>query len=194
MKLKKIDLNAMMEAEQKKRKIWKLVLTGGPCGGKTTGQARLSTFFENLGWKVYRVPETATVLLGGGVNFADLPEYAQIEFQENLLRTMIQIENSFFALAEASERNCLVICDRGTMDASAFVSKQEWDEILQRNMCDEVDIRDNRYHQVVHMVTSAKGAEQYYTIGKPLFLVQIFIQNFVLPRTPHNQTGRPGGG
>ena len=57
------------------------MLTGGPCGGKTTGQARLSTFFENLGWKVYRVPETATVLLGGGVNFADLPEYAQIEFQ-----------------------------------------------------------------------------------------------------------------
>merc|ERR1712109_225106 len=30
--------------------------------------------------------------------------------------------------------------------------------------CDEVDIRDNRYHQVVHMGTSAKGAEQYYTI------------------------------
>ena len=72
----------------------------------------------------------------------------RLNVQENLLRTMIQIENSFFALAEASERNCLVICDRGTMDASAFVSKQEWDEILQRNMCDEVDIRDNRYHQV----------------------------------------------
>merc|ERR1712038_176176 len=164
MKLKKIDLNAMMEAEQKKRKIWKLVLTGGPCGGKATGQARLSTFFENLGWKVYRVPETATVLLGGGVNFAELPEYAQIEFQENLLRTMIQIENSFFALAEASERNCLIICDRGTMDASAFVTKKEWEEILSRNQCDEVDIRDNRYHQIVHMVTSAKGAEQYYSI------------------------------
>jgi len=164
MKLKSIDFNAIMEAEQARRKIWKLVLTGGPCGGKTTGQARLSTFFENLGWKVYRVPETATVLLGGGVNFAELPEYAQIEFQENLLRTMIQIENSFFALAEASERNCLVICDRGTMDASAFVSKEQWEEILARNQCDEVDIRDNRYHQVVHMVTSAKGAEQYYSI------------------------------
>lgn len=165
MKLKQTnDLEAMMEAEQKKRKIWKLVLTGGPCGGKTTGQARLSTFFENLGWKVYRVPETATVLLGGGVNFADLPQYAAIEFQENLLRTMIQIENSFFALAEASERNCLVICDRGTMDASAFVSKEQWEDILSKNLCDEVDIRDNRYHQVVHMVTSAKGAEQFYSI------------------------------
>jgi len=26
----------------------------GPCGGKTTGQARLCTFFENMGWKVGR--------------------------------------------------------------------------------------------------------------------------------------------
>ena len=58
---------------------------------KTTGQARLSTFFENLGWKVYRVPETATVLLGGGVNFADLPEYAQIEFQ---VRALLDIRSS----------------------------------------------------------------------------------------------------
>ena len=53
-------------------KVWRLVLTGGPCGGKTTGQARLATFFENIGWKVYRVPETANVLLSGGVNFAEL--------------------------------------------------------------------------------------------------------------------------
>jgi len=164
MKLKNIDLESMMEAEQKKRKIWKLVLTGGPCGGKTTGQTRLSTFFENLGWKVYRVPETATILLGGGVNFADLPEWAAVEFQENLLRTMLQIENSFFALAEASDRNCLVICDRGSMDASAFVTREQWDTILVRNGCDEVDIRDNRYHQVVHMVSAANGAEQFYTI------------------------------
>lgn len=27
---------------------------------------RLATFFENMGWKVYTVPETATVLLSGG--------------------------------------------------------------------------------------------------------------------------------
>merc|ERR1712142_568306 len=78
--------------------------------------------------------------------------------------SMVQIENTFFALAEASERNCLVICDRGTMDASAFVSKAEWEEILASNGCDEVDIRDNRYHQIVHMVTSAKGAERFYSI------------------------------
>lgn len=74
------------------------MLPGGPCGGKTTGQARLCTFFENLGWKVFRVPETATVLLGGGVKFSDLTPQEAITFQENLLKTMLQIENTFFAL------------------------------------------------------------------------------------------------
>lgn len=32
---------------------------------------------------------------------------------------MIQIENTFFALGESCTRNCLIICDRGAMDASA---------------------------------------------------------------------------
>ena len=49
------------------KRVHKLVLTGGPCGGKTTAQNRLATFFESLGWRVFRVPETATILLNGGV-------------------------------------------------------------------------------------------------------------------------------
>ena len=61
-----------------------MVLTGGPCGGKTTGQTRLATFFENLGWKVYRVPETANILLSGGVNFAELTPEAAEKFQVSL--------------------------------------------------------------------------------------------------------------
>ena len=34
------------------------------------------------------------------------------------------------------EKICLNF--RGTMDASAFVSKEEWEEILLKNGCDEV--------------------------------------------------------
>lgn len=40
-------------------------------------------------------------------------------FQENLLRTMVQIENTYFDLGCTGRQNCLIICDRGTMDASA---------------------------------------------------------------------------
>ena len=82
-----------MENDHEKPKVWRLVLTGGPCGGKTTGQARLSTFFENLGWKVYRVPETANILLSGGVNFAELTPKSAEDFQGYLLKTILQIEN-----------------------------------------------------------------------------------------------------
>lgn len=89
-----------VNGKENTHRVYKVVLTGGPCGGKTTGQARLSTFFETLGWKVFRVPETATVLLGGGIKFSDLTPEQAITFQENLLKTMMQIENTFFSLGK----------------------------------------------------------------------------------------------
>jgi len=147
-----------------KKRVYRVVLTGGPCGGKTTGQARISTFFENLGWKVYRVPETASVLLGGGVKFADLTPEAAVGFQENLLKTMVQIEDTFFALAESCNKNCIVICDRGAMDPSAFVSKEEWGQLMKSNGWNYLGLRDTRYDQIIHMVSSAKGAEEFYSV------------------------------
>ncbi|KAF7288042.1 TRPL translocation defect 14 [Rhynchophorus ferrugineus] len=153
----------MEKPGENKRIAYRLVLTGGPCGGKTTGQARLSTFFENLGWKVFRVPETASVLLSGGVKFSDLSEEEGVIFQENLLKTMLQIEDTFFELARTSRRNCLIICDRGAMDASAFISKEKWENIMKDNSWNSIELRDNRYNQIIHMVSAAKGAEDYYT-------------------------------
>lgn len=152
-----------MEGSAEGKKVYKLVLTGGPCGGKTTGQARLCTFFENLGWKVFRVPETATVLLSGGIKFSDLTADEAYKFQENLLRTMIQMENTFFELGKSCTRNCLIICDRGVMDASAFVSKEKWDRMMRTNNWNSVELRDNRYNHIVHMVSAANGAEAFYS-------------------------------
>ena len=62
-------------------RVYKLVLTGGPCGGKTTAQSKLATFFENLGWKVFRVPETASVLMSGGIAFGELNQEQVEDFQ-----------------------------------------------------------------------------------------------------------------
>ena len=162
-----------MDEESDKPKIWRLVLTGGPCAGKTTALSRLSTFFENIGWKVYRVPESANILLSGGVNFSELSPEQTEKFQENLLKTILQIENTYFDLAEESKRNCLVICDRGTMDASAYISPEKWNKILARNSLDEVEIRDNRYDQVetgVPELIQGKGYHcQYYIHNRLIF-------------------------
>ncbi|WAR02966.1 TTD14-like protein [Mya arenaria] len=64
------------------------------------------------------------------------------KFQENLIKSMMQIENTYFDLAQTCQKNCLVICDRGIMDGSA---------------CSE------EFPQVIHMVSSACGAEAFYT-------------------------------
>jgi len=154
---------------QKSPMVYKLVLTGGPCSGKTTGQTRLATFFENLGWKVFRVPETATILFGGGIRFADMTKEEADRFQENLLKTMLAIETVFFDLAKSCGKDCLVICDRGAMDAAAYMEKTAFNEILKRNGLNNVDLRDSRYNQVIHLMTAAKGAEAYYQIeGNPV--------------------------
>ncbi|XP_023036923.1 TRPL translocation defect protein 14 isoform X1 [Drosophila willistoni] len=197
----------MPNNSNKEKRVYKIVLTGGPCGGKTTGQSRLCTFFENLGWKVFRVPETATVLLSGGVKFSDLtekedpptpttyvykdlpfaaPEHSLIDltascprclakaaskpngseaykFQENLIRTMVQIENTYFELGVSSTRNCLIICDRGVMDASAYISKDKWEKMMAANKWNPVEMRDNRYNQILHLVSAANGAEDFYS-------------------------------
>lgn len=114
------------------------------------GQTRLCTFFENLGWKVFRSPETATVLLKGGIKFSDLSQKESYKFQENLIRTMIQIENTFFELAEtvSETRNCLIICDRGVMDASAYLTPEKWEKMKRDNKWNDIELRDNRYNQV----------------------------------------------
>ena len=40
-------------------------------------------------------------------------------FQENILLTILQLERTFFQLAEGDRGNVLIVCDRGTMDPSA---------------------------------------------------------------------------
>lgn len=76
---------------------------------------------------------------------------------------MIQIENTYFELGKSSKRNCLIICDRGVMDASAYIETDKWEEMKKSNGWNEIEMRDNRYNQIVHMVSAANGAEEFYS-------------------------------
>ena len=67
-----------------------------------------------------------------------------MNFQENLVRSMIAIEDTYFSMAEKSRQNCLVICDRGLMDASAFISRQKWEELLEKLQLDEFNMCEGR--------------------------------------------------
>ncbi|KAJ3353508.1 hypothetical protein GGF32_002987 [Allomyces javanicus] len=146
--------------------VFVVALTGGPCSGKSTVQTMLSDMLENLNYKVYRVPETATILLSGGIVFSELDEEQAEKFQENLLQVLLQLEQTYIDLAHSNYKNngqkSVVLCDRGTMDPSAYIPRPVWLRILHKMGLEEVTIRDERYDAVIHMVTAADGAEAFY--------------------------------
>lgn len=151
-------------AHVNKKRIYKIVLTGGPCGGKTTCQSRLSTFFEDMGWKVFRIAETAYTFLSGGLKFDSLDPEAIYRFQGNLLECMLKIEETFMDLARADpSKKIIIICDRGCMDATAYLQEGQWERLAKERQWDEVELRDSRYDQVIHLVSAAKGAVEFYT-------------------------------
>jgi hypothetical protein len=145
-------------------------LTGGPCGGKTSSVSILSDLFESLGWKVYRVPETATFLFSGGISFPELNEPMQYSIQKSILDCMVKIENTYRELARLNcERGqkTVLICDRGAMDPSAYMPRdgsEGWLKMLEELGLDEVSLRDHRYDCIIHLVSAAKGAEQFYSL------------------------------
>ena len=110
--------------------VHRIVLTGGPCGGKTTALSHITDRFKSLGYNVYVVPETATTFILGGVNIGELAEDQYVRFQTALTRTQMAMEDSFLELARAASRPALVVYDRGTMDASAFMSPVMWQAVL----------------------------------------------------------------
>jgi CYTH domain-containing protein/predicted ATPase len=143
--------------------IYRIVLTGGPCGGKSTALAAITDRLQGLGFHVYRVPEAATLLLGGGVGVRDVPVGQLVGIQAELLRVMMALEDAFHAVASATERPAIILCDRGAMDASAYLPAEAWTALLDEHGWTVVGLRDRRYEAVLHLVTAADGAEAFYT-------------------------------
>jgi hypothetical protein len=69
--------------------------------------------------------------------------------------------NELFALFDQVNNVLLVL---GAIDPSAYISTEGWDKMLSDCQLNMFDLRDNRYNQVVHMVTAADGAPNYYTL------------------------------
>lgn len=155
--------NAKTIVNPKTAQVQRIVLTGGPCAGKTTCMARLKHFLSSRGFRVYVAPEAATMLFSAGVSFGDIAtEAGQVAMQYNLLKTQLHLEDSLRDLAKATGKPAVILCDRGTMDGRAYVSNKVWAKVLEKMDTDNVSLRDTRYDAVLHMVTAAIGAEAHY--------------------------------
>jgi len=145
-------------------KIHRIVLTGGPCAGKTTALVRIVEHFSNLGFKVFSVPEVPTLYTQGGWSYLTPNRQLYYEGELAILQTQLALEDSFMHLAETCRKPTFVVCDRGTLDISAYIAHDMWEELCRKSGTNSNDLR-HRYDAVLHLVSAADGAEQYYTVA-----------------------------
>ena len=156
-----IDELLQMREERKEVSVSKIVITGGPCAGKTTGLSWIRNAFTKLGYTVLIVPETATELITGGVTPWTCG--SNLDYQKCQVRLQLEKEKVFEKAAKSMKTDkLLIVCDRGAMDNRAYMDELEFSQVFEELGTTEVRLRDS-YDAVFHLVTAAKGAEQFYT-------------------------------
>lgn len=145
------------------KQITKIVITGGPCAGKSTAMSWIQETFTKKGYHVLFVPETATELITGGIAPWDFTN--PVDFQRTLMELQRWKEQSFEAAAnKMDDERVLVVCDRALLDNKAYMTSEVFAEVMRQLDADELTMRDS-YDAVFHLVTAAKGAEQFYTLS-----------------------------
>ena len=138
------------------------MLTGGPCGGKTTALCFVEEKLRSLGYNVLLVHEAATELISAGVRPKETihPE----TFQEILFTRVLQTEQLYRDIAKRLEttKETVIIFDRGRMDMRAYTTEKHFMEILRSHGMTVVDARDKCYDGVFHLHSLAHDKESLY--------------------------------
>ena len=104
----------------------KIVITGGPCAGKTTAMQKIVQEFTEKGYKVFVVNEAATELINGGIRPFGNDAISMFEFQRCIIDTQLSKERIFERIANSMEQDTIILCDRGVFDNKAYVSEDEF--------------------------------------------------------------------
>lgn len=142
--------------------IHKIVLTGGPCGGKTTALPILTEHFKKKKLNVYTVPEIATLFHMNGVDLLHHVKHHSFQLEHAIFQAQMVLEDSVDKLAQLMDNDSIILCDRGLGDFRAYASPEDWELLLIGHRFTQDDIH-KRYHRVVHLTTAAIGAEKYFT-------------------------------
>ena len=141
--------------------ITKIVITGGPCAGKTTAMSWIKEEFTRKGYAVLFIAETATELISSGA--APWTLTSNEAYQNCQMRMQLGKEKIYELAAQSmKQEKVLIVCDRGALDNKVYMSDEIFERILQSLHTTEEELRNN-YDAVFHLVTAAKGAEAFYT-------------------------------
>lgn len=138
--------------------IPKIVLSGGPAGGKSKALKRLIPELKKYGYKVYPVFEAAEMILKLGFDRNKPIFEFQKAIAENQLKTEAEIET---LIEEDNAENAVIICDRGLMDARVYLNDEDFIRFKADLKLTDIDLRD-RYDAVFHLDSTSSGNTAEY--------------------------------
>jgi len=136
----------------------RIVLTGGPGGGKTTAA---DLFRRELGERVIVVPEAGTLLFGGGFPRVDEPRA-----RESAQRAIYHVQRNLEDVQTTRFGERVLLCDRGTIDGAAYwpSGAEGFFEAVDSSLEAELE----RYDAVVFFETAAAGGNNIIEDGNPV--------------------------
>ena len=76
----------------------------------------------------------------------------------------MDLEETFIELALDQDQPTVILCEGGVMDFKAYIdSNKLWCAILSDLAFSPICLREKRYEAVVHLVTAADGASEFYS-------------------------------
>ena len=141
--------------------ITKIAITGGPCAGKSSALKSLRKNFSELGYKVITITEPATELISNGVTpweCSSSEEYQRCQMELQLTREVMYLR----AARGMSYKKVLVVCDRGMLDNKCYMTPEGFARVIADLRRTEEELLAS-YDAVFHLVSAAKGAEEFYS-------------------------------
>ena len=171
--------------------IRKIVLTGGPCAGKTTAMESIVEEFEERGFNVYVVPEAATLLINMGIRPFGRNALSNIDFQKKIFDLSLKLEKMAEETARNSSKDSIILYDRGLVDSKAYMEEHDW-----RKLIKYYNFKDSsllaRYDLVLHLRTVAYDKEELYTLSNNKARTETITEARLLDmNTLHSWLGHP---
>ena len=144
--------------------VAKIVLTGGPCAGKTTTITKLEEHLIERGYHVLVLNECATEMIKGGIRpFGDY-KASVYDFENEILNLQLYKEKRYKDFIERydDDTKVVILYDRGSVDIKAYLGEENYKRMLKENHLTNKELLDE-YDLVIHMTTVAVETENKYS-------------------------------
>ncbi|MBE6450273.1 MAG: hypothetical protein E7013_06315 [Alphaproteobacteria bacterium] len=155
--------------------ITQIVITGGPCAGKTSCLSTLGKRLAAKGYKAITISETATDMFMSGIKNTEIshPEFEKMVIEYQIAKEKIALK------AALNFPEVVILYDRGIPDTRAYMSETDYKQGLKENNLNEFQAL-NRYDAVDHQKNNRgfQNSQDYQKENNPEKTKRLKIKRF----------------